>query len=148
MTIEIKPTAPNGDAFEQHTLYVNGFPAAHVQATPAGVFLNWSVYGPQQWPEAKLVLEGLLELSVLADQLTTRPRHAKASRKARVEDDRTEETRTRRDEVLGVRYVQAVTGKEDFLTEEAAGRRYKVVRRHGGQADKGKGRPGDRGTRR
>lgn len=84
MTIQIEETT-KGDV-EQYTLYVNDFPAAHVQVLPHGVHLNWAVYGPQLWPEAKLVLEGLLELSLLADQLTLRSPHEKVRRqKARKE---------------------------------------------------------------
>lgn len=89
MTISIEETTPNGDARKQFTLFVNDFPAAHVQVLPHGVHLNWAVYGPQQWPEAKLVLEGLLELSLLADQLTVGVPHEKVKRhhqKAQRED--------------------------------------------------------------
>lgn len=34
------------------------------------VQFHWQVYGPQYWPEAKILMQGLLELSVLADQLS------------------------------------------------------------------------------
>ena len=30
-------------------------------------YLNWQIYGPQQWPDAKEILLGLLELSVHAE---------------------------------------------------------------------------------
>lgn len=92
MSIRIEETT-RGDV-EQYTLHVNDFPAAHVQVLPHGVVLNWAVYGPQQWPEAKLVLEGLLELGLLADKLTLRsPYDEKVHRKkarqkaVREEDD-------------------------------------------------------------
>lgn len=102
MNIRIERTAS-----DEHTLFVQDFPAARVQVTPAGVVLNWAVYGPQQWPEAKLVLEGLLELSLLADQLSLRPRHGKAK-----------QTRISRDEVLGVAFEDR--RRTDAQAESAA----------------------------
>jgi hypothetical protein len=102
MTIRIERTS--GD---EHTLFVQDVPIARVQTSHAGVMLNWSIYGPQPWPEAKLVLEGLLELSLFADQLTLRPRHGKAKQE-----------RTTRDEVLGVRFQAREEGDDDI--EEAS----------------------------
>ena len=78
MSIRIEETT-RGDV-EQYTLHVNDFPAAHVQVLPHGVVLNWAVYGPLNWPEAKLMLEGLLELGLLADKLTLRSPHEKVRR--------------------------------------------------------------------
>lgn len=43
------------------------------------VKFNWGVYGPIQWPEAKAMLEGMLELSVLADEIYLRLEHEKRS---------------------------------------------------------------------
>lgn len=34
------------------------------------VGLHWQVYGPQYWPVAKGLMQGLLDLSVIADQLS------------------------------------------------------------------------------
>jgi len=31
---------------------------------------HWQVYGPQLWPEAKALISGLLQLTILADRLS------------------------------------------------------------------------------
>lgn len=96
--------ADNGPgARERYTLHVNDFPAAHVSVDVNGVNLHWAVYGPQPWPEAKTVLEGLLELSILADQLTVDPRHGKGKK----------QERTSREEILGVRYQTPTRAAEE-----------------------------------
>lgn len=59
----------------RHTLYVNGDPKAHVVVTNGEVRLHWAVYGPQSWePEGRALLQGLVELSVIADQLAAKQR--------------------------------------------------------------------------
>lgn len=50
-----------------------------LQVDHGAVKFNWGVYGPIGWPEAKAMLEGMLELSVLADSITERLRHEKDS---------------------------------------------------------------------
>ena len=57
---------------EEHTrfeLHVNDFRAATLQREHGLVKLNWEIHGPMQWPEARIVLVGLLHLSVTADYL-------------------------------------------------------------------------------
>lgn len=51
-------------------LFVDGAPRALLKKRNDTVQLTWQVYGPQRWPEAKVLIQGLLELSVLADQLS------------------------------------------------------------------------------
>lgn len=53
----------------RHVLYIDGGPRATLTKKHSLVNFNWQVYGPQQWPEAKNLILGLLELSILADQL-------------------------------------------------------------------------------
>jgi hypothetical protein len=50
-------------------LYINGSPRALLTKQHGSLELTWQVYGPQHWAEAKLLIQGLVELSVLADQL-------------------------------------------------------------------------------
>jgi hypothetical protein len=50
-------------------LYIDGAPRAFVRKKHNRVDMCWEVYGPQQWPAAKILLQGLLQLSVWADQL-------------------------------------------------------------------------------
>lgn len=50
-------------------LYVNGSPRALLTKKHGNLQLHWQVYGPQHWAEAQATVQGLLELSVLADQL-------------------------------------------------------------------------------
>lgn len=58
------------DDEERYELYVNGGSRATLTKKNNVVSLNWQVYGPQHWPDAKYVLQGLLELSVIADQIS------------------------------------------------------------------------------
>lgn len=55
---------------KKFVLYIDGGPRATLVKKGKVVHLNWQVYGPQYWPEAKVLMQGLLELSVLADKLT------------------------------------------------------------------------------
>lgn len=67
---------------EEHArfeLHVNGFRAATAQREYGIVKLNWEIHGPMQWPEAKLVLVGLLHLSITADHLYHQKEVASAS---------------------------------------------------------------------
>lgn len=55
----------------RYQLYIDGSRCAALTKTPKGpVQFVWQVHGPQYWPAAKELLQGLLELSVIADQLT------------------------------------------------------------------------------
>lgn len=68
-TIKIVEEREDGET--RFYLYVDGGRCAFVRRLVNGyVTLHWEVYGPQQWPEAKVLMQGLLELSVLADQLS------------------------------------------------------------------------------
>lgn len=51
-------------------LYVDGGRAAVLVKKNNLISLNWQVHGPQLWPEAKDLLQGLLDLSVIADNLS------------------------------------------------------------------------------
>jgi hypothetical protein len=59
----------HGDLYQ---LYVDGSPQACVtkKAKSDLVELRWEIAGPQYWPKAKRVLQGLLDLSIIADQLS------------------------------------------------------------------------------
>lgn len=50
------------------TLVVDGVVAATVSAPNGFVQLNWLVYGPQYWPKAVNIINGLFDLGVAADQ--------------------------------------------------------------------------------
>jgi len=53
-------------------LYVDGCQRAAVTKSGSGpVRYHWQVYGPVFHAEAKVILQGLLELSIAADQLET-----------------------------------------------------------------------------
>lgn len=58
------------DSEERYELYINGGSRATLTKKGGIVSLNWQVYGPQYWPDAKWLMQGLLELSVIADQLS------------------------------------------------------------------------------
>lgn len=58
------------DDEERYELYINGGSRATLTKKDNLVQLNWQVYGPQDWPSAKALMQGLLELSVIADQLS------------------------------------------------------------------------------
>jgi hypothetical protein len=51
-------------------LYIDGASRALVSKKNGAVEFHWQVYGPQYWPEAKVLMQGLLELSVIADKLS------------------------------------------------------------------------------
>jgi hypothetical protein len=66
-TIEIVDESTHDEVRFQ--LYIDGGRRAFVRKKRGLVALHWEVYGAQQWPEAKVLMQGLLELSVIADQL-------------------------------------------------------------------------------
>jgi hypothetical protein len=55
---------------QRFQLYVDGGPRALLVKKHGDVQLIWQVQGPQYWPDAKALLQGLLELSVIADKLS------------------------------------------------------------------------------
>jgi hypothetical protein len=64
------------DAEQRFQLYVDGQRRALLTLNNRGTGrlpqFHWEVYGPQVWPEAKALLAGLLELSLIADELLWR----------------------------------------------------------------------------
>jgi hypothetical protein len=55
----------------RHQLYIDGGRRALVSKKNNGaVEIHWQVYGPQYWDDAKVLMQGLLELSVIADKLS------------------------------------------------------------------------------
>jgi hypothetical protein len=54
---------------QRFQLLIDGGPRALLTKKNGVVQLQWQVYGPQYWPEAQVLMQGLLELSVLADKL-------------------------------------------------------------------------------
>jgi len=77
-TIEIVDESTHDEVRFQ--LYIDGGRRAFVRKKHGLVTLHWEVYGPQQWPEAKVLMQGLLELSVIADQLSGEKNGKKADR--------------------------------------------------------------------
>lgn len=67
-TIEIRDESTNDE--QRFQLYIDGGARALLTKKHGTVQLNWQVHGPQYWPEAKVLMQGLLELSVLADRLS------------------------------------------------------------------------------
>lgn len=67
-SIEIRNESTHDE--QRFQLYIDGGPRALLKKRNGAVELNWQVYGPQYWPGAKVLMQGLLELSVLADQLS------------------------------------------------------------------------------
>ena len=67
-TIEIRDESTHEE--QRFQLYIDGGPRALLTKKHGTVQFHWQVYGPQYWPEAKVLMQGLLELSVLADQLS------------------------------------------------------------------------------
>lgn len=68
-TVEIVDEGMYGDVRFQ--LYVDGHRYAAITKKPKNpVQFVWQVHGPQYWPAAKDLIQGLLELSVIADSLT------------------------------------------------------------------------------
>lgn len=51
-------------------LYIDGGRRALVSKKSGTVQFHWQVHGPQYWPDAKILVQGLLELSVIADKLS------------------------------------------------------------------------------
>ena len=68
----IKIVDESTDEEVKFQLYIDEARRAFVLKKNGYVTLHWEVYGPQQWPEAKNLMQGLLQLSVLADQLSGR----------------------------------------------------------------------------
>lgn len=54
----------------RYQLYIDGGRRAVVTKKGDTVELVWQVYGPQYWPQAEVLMNGLLQLSVIADQLS------------------------------------------------------------------------------
>lgn len=77
-TIEIVDESTHNEIRFQ--LYIDGGRRAFVSKKNGSVQLHWEVYGPQYWPEAKVLMQGLLELSVIADQLSGEKNGKKTSR--------------------------------------------------------------------
>ena len=68
MSIEIVDEGVHG--LDRYSLLVDGNRKASVTRKSGGaVELHFEVYGPTYWKDAHQLLEGLLELSVYADQL-------------------------------------------------------------------------------
>lgn len=66
--ISIEDHSEHGVAIYQ--LMVDGEPKARLTKKGGLVEINWQVYGPQYWPDkGKALMQGLLDLSVIADQL-------------------------------------------------------------------------------
>lgn len=67
-TIEIQDESMGTE--EKFQLYINGAPRACVVKKHGDVQLIWQVHGPQYWPDAQVLLQGILELSVIASKLS------------------------------------------------------------------------------
>lgn len=67
-SIEIRDESTHDE--QRFQLYIDGGPRALLTKKAGTVQINWQVYGPQYWSEARVLMQGLLELSVLADKLT------------------------------------------------------------------------------
>lgn len=65
----VKIVDESTDDETRYQLYVDGGRRALVTKKHSQVHFHWQVYGPIQWPESKNFILGLLELSILADQL-------------------------------------------------------------------------------
>jgi hypothetical protein len=66
-TIEIRDESTHDE--QRFQLYIDGGPRALVTKKGGAVQFHWQVYGPQYWPEAQVLMQGLLELSVFANKL-------------------------------------------------------------------------------
>lgn len=66
-TIEIRDESTHDE--QRFQLYIDGGPRALVTKKGGIVQFHWQVYGPQYWPEAQVLMQGLLELSVFANKL-------------------------------------------------------------------------------
>lgn len=71
----------------RHQLYIDGIAQAALIRRLGGekLGIHWHVYGRQKWPEAKDLICGLLELSIIAEQLNNeeenRERHSSVQRR-------------------------------------------------------------------
>lgn len=54
----------------RYQLYIDNGPRALLTEKNGLVQLVWQVQGPQYWPEARMLLQGLLELSIIADSIS------------------------------------------------------------------------------
>lgn len=67
-TIEIRDESTYEE--RRFQLYISEAPKALVTKRGGLVQFHWQVYGPQYWPRAQVLMQGLLELSVIADKLS------------------------------------------------------------------------------
>jgi len=82
MTIEIIDESYAG--LEIHQLYIDGGRAvAAIRRPGQPVELSWQVYGPQFWPDAQKIIQGLVQLSFIADQMHSTGRVSNAGKKTR-----------------------------------------------------------------
>lgn len=70
MTSEIKIVDESTDGDIHIQLYVDGCRRAFISNRGGSINLHWEVYGPQSWPEAKVLIQGLMDLSIIADSLS------------------------------------------------------------------------------
>lgn len=68
LNIDIQDESTHNE--ERFQLYINGAAKALVTKKNGMVQMHWQVHGPQHWPNAKVLMQGLLELSIIADQLS------------------------------------------------------------------------------
>lgn len=78
-TIDIRDESIDGEA--RYRLYVDGTPKVTLVKKRGVVELRWEVYGPMRWQEARVLVQGLAELTVIADQLSTTPEPFKKRKK-------------------------------------------------------------------
>lgn len=74
------------DDIKSFRLFVNQSPVAVVRKQHGKVRFNFMVHGPLQWAEAQLVLDGFLQMAIIADKLELEGRleqHASKSSRAR-----------------------------------------------------------------
>lgn len=67
-TIEV--VEQSSDGATRLALKINGKELVLLTKRGQEVRLHWQVYGPMQWQEAHVLLQGLLELSIHADRLS------------------------------------------------------------------------------
>lgn len=67
-TIEIHDESTHDE--QRFQLYIGGGPRALVTKRGGTTQFHWQVYGPQYWPQAQVLLQGLMELSMIADKLS------------------------------------------------------------------------------
>lgn len=84
---DIRIVDESGDGELRYQLYVNGSRQAAVIKRRGGehIGIHWHIYGRQRWPDAKDLIQGLLELSIIADKLhkeeENRERHPPVQRR-------------------------------------------------------------------